>query len=154
LVASGETWRSRCDDATEPGVTPAYPTLASEFETISDSPHFHRMDLASARRLQPDLRHRNANQRKRHVVATDKHEGQRVRLRADAPTGSYVDSFLTEEQHRDGVEGVVVSVATEGGRVVYDVKLENVPKPHRVAALHCDLIEDGIGKRTRFSWWR
>jgi len=84
----------------------------------------------------------------------DTHEGLRVRLRADAPVSSYMISFLTEDQHRDGVEGVVLSATSEGGSVIYDVKLENVPRPHRVAAEHLDLIEDGRRTKTGFFWRR
>ena len=78
-------------------------------------------------------------------MATDDLEGRRVRLRPDAPIGSYVLSCLTDDQHRDGIEGVILRAATEDSRLVYDVKLENVPRPHRVAADHCDLLADGRG---------
>lgn len=84
----------------------------------------------------------------------DTYEGRRVRLRADAPISSYMIAFLTEEQHRDGIEGVVLSATSEGGSVIYDVKLENVPRPHRVAAEHLDLIEYGSAKKTGFLWRR
>lgn len=82
-------------------------------------------------------------------MATDDVVGRRVRLRPDAPLGSYVLSCLTEEQHRDGIEGIVLVAAMEGGRILYDVKLENVPRPHRVAADHCDVLANGRGWKTR-----
>lgn len=80
-------------------------------------------------------------------MATDDYEGRRVRLRPEAPIGPQVSRYLTDDQLRDGVEGFIVRAEDEGDRLTYDVKLENVPRPHRVEAVHCDLLT--VDRRTK-----
>jgi len=51
-----------------------------------------------------------------------------------------VRSRLAEGQEEQGIEGVIVAAESKDGRLSFDVKLENVPGPYRVAAEDCKLI--------------